>query len=180
MPATAALTTPQGIAELITADTHADYTATFEMIECRRCGGSGYYGPMSINGGRCFKCGGATKHRTKRGQEAYETFTALMDELMGVGVMEIAVGDRVYLGNRWRTITEVKHRDTHGKMTIGRETTEWFREAVLSYASKTESGYVMADHFRVRRYSGEARAEVLRRMCAVRGATVFRKETAAA
>lgn len=26
---------------------------------CRRCGGSGYYGPISVEGGKCFECGGA-------------------------------------------------------------------------------------------------------------------------
>ena len=41
----------------------------FLTESCSRCGGSGSFGPMQVNGARCFGCGGSGR-KYKRGNEA--------------------------------------------------------------------------------------------------------------
>lgn len=41
----------------------------FPIVTCRRCAGTGSFGPSSIQGGRCFDCGGTGAH-VRRGKAA--------------------------------------------------------------------------------------------------------------
>lgn len=165
----------------ITIDNQAEYTVRFEITGCGRCGGTGFYGPMSINGGRCFSCVNGMR-RTRRGEAAKQLFDQTMDELMLVPVLDLKVGDLAFLDHGWRKLTDATERPTHGIMTVGRVTTEWFREMRLAYKSNTPrfGAIIMGEHFKVRRYTAEARLAMLHRMCGVAGAFVELKAQPAA
>lgn len=174
-----AATTPAVQANIadITIENQASYTVRFDTTTCGRCGGTGYWGPSSVDGGRCFGCVNGTR-RTTRGEAAYKTFGEVMDELMAVSVLELKAGDQVYLQHGWRILTEATERPTRGSMTVGRVTTEWTREMWLAYGSK--GAIIMSELFKVRRYTPQARLAMLHRMCGVAGATVQLKQVKAA
>jgi hypothetical protein len=65
--------------------------AGLETVECFRCNGSGFHGPMCVWGGRCFGCGGAGRKYTRRGAAARK----YLDELLSVPASTLVVGDRI-------------------------------------------------------------------------------------
>lgn len=89
-----------------------------ESTSCPRCGGSGRYGPMCVNAGICFKCGGRGAVLTKRGAIAQAWLNAQRE----VPVEEFRVGDRYFSQgfgagsfvepNRWIEITSIEEIDS--------------------------------------------------------------------
>lgn len=85
----------------------------YETQACTRCGGGGMYGPRSVYGGRCFKCGGTGATYTKRGAATRE-FTRRILHTTADGIRP---GDKVfYQGfsagtfnqpSRWVTVDEI-------------------------------------------------------------------------
>lgn len=172
-------TAPAITADEITADNEKDFLITFEKEECFRCCGTGYYGPMVIDGGRCFDCRGKKVRLTKAGRKAYETTSKLRDELMGTPVTELAADDVVFVDNRWRKLVAVREDESYSKVTIGDQVTEYFTRVTLKYGTHGQAGISMYPTNKVWRYSPEAKAELLRRLLTVNGAIITRKEQAA-
>lgn len=95
----------------VTAETKL--SALLETRACGRCSGTGSFGPMSVMGGRCFKCGGTGRLYTKRGQAALDFYRGLAY----TPVEGIAPGDKVrYDGfqagsltvpSRWLTVERI-------------------------------------------------------------------------
>lgn len=93
-------------------------TITFETSDCGRCAGSGMYGPISIDGGRCFSCHGSGIALTRAGRIARKRYDAIIGK-MHVRIDEVRPGDRIelrlssatkYLTNRkimWYTVKEM-------------------------------------------------------------------------
>lgn len=63
----------------------------FEHTECTRCGGSGKM-PYSVEGGRCFKCGGVGATLTKRGRAAQDYLT----EMNEIDPADVKIGDKIW------------------------------------------------------------------------------------
>ncbi len=84
-----------------------------ETAICSRCSGSGMFGPRIVNGGRCFKCGGAGVTDTKRGAAARAFYRSMVRTPAAV----IQPGERVYMDSvsagsfamagSWTTVEEV-------------------------------------------------------------------------
>lgn len=54
-------------------------TIAYEKTECGRCGGTGRYSFNSVDGSRCYGCGGSGEKLTKRGAAAKEFANSLLD-----------------------------------------------------------------------------------------------------
>lgn len=99
----------------------------FETTECTRCGGSGSYGPVQVEGGRCFTCLGKGIMLTRRGRLA-KSFLDENLETMNKALEDIVPGERVWLElgmsnvYRWMTVTE-SHADNlnPGRWTVRAE-----------------------------------------------------------
>lgn len=63
----------------------------FESACCTRCGGTGHYSFCTMYGTTCFKCGGAKRQLTKRGQVAANWERAQLKK----PVHALQVGDKV-------------------------------------------------------------------------------------
>lgn len=92
-------------------DTTQDLTKEFETETCSRCGGGGHYSYCQMYGTRCFRCGGAGKTYSKRGDAA----KAFARSLRTVKASEIKVGwllweDASPFGDKagWRKVVEIK------------------------------------------------------------------------
>ncbi|HJW36568.1 MAG TPA: hypothetical protein VJ769_08010 [Actinomycetes bacterium] len=88
---------------------------TFETTDCTRCGGTGAFGPLAVEAGRCFKCRGGKRQLTRAGAAARKAFEAVTDQ-MSRPVGEIAVSDKVKLSKGWGIVSEtgrgqVKYKD---------------------------------------------------------------------
>jgi hypothetical protein len=97
----------------------------YETQTCTRCGGGGMYGPRSVYGGRCFKCGGTGATYTKRGAATRE----FARRILHTTVDGIRPGDKVfYQGftagtfnqpSRWVTVDEVSSDGIQGHDKTG-------------------------------------------------------------
>lgn len=74
----------------------AGITVKFETTGCGRCAGSGMFGPLSINGGRCFTCGGSGAVLSRSGKAARKRFDAITEK-MTKKVDDVQPGDIVRL-----------------------------------------------------------------------------------
>jgi hypothetical protein len=84
----------------------------FEAETCSRCGGSGQYSYCQRYGTTCFKCAGAKRVFTKRGQAAYKFYSALLskraDQLMpGNKFRDITIINGSNIGHAWFKVLEV-------------------------------------------------------------------------
>lgn len=104
----------------------------FESVGCSRCGGTGMFGPLSVEGGRCFKCSGQKEVLTKRGHAAQVYYNGLTTK----AVADVQVGDVIechivtisgQLARTYRTVAAIGERVQHTGMwrsTVGNVTTE--------------------------------------------------------
>lgn len=69
-------------------------TITFETTDCGRCGGTGFFGPLSVDGGRCFGCAGGRIVLTRSGAIARKRYDAIM-ATMNTPIADVKPGDRV-------------------------------------------------------------------------------------
>jgi len=88
----------------------------FSTQACRRCGGSGTHSWNSVDGNRCYGCGGKGKVLTAAAKKAAAALKAWADETASVPVTEVKVGDVVLLGALFRsdkyvTVESVERRD---------------------------------------------------------------------
>lgn len=72
------------------------FAMNFAMTSCRRCDGKGYMNGYShVAGGVCFACNGDKRKMTTAGQAAYDAYRAMLAQVNGVKVTELAEGDRI-------------------------------------------------------------------------------------
>lgn len=76
---------------------------TFETARCLKCGGSGFYGPTSIDSGKCWSCTGKGAVLTRAGKFAQKRYQAIMAEMM-TPMTEVKPGDLAYI--------QIAHIDT--------------------------------------------------------------------
>ena len=68
----------------------------FPIVDCRRCAGTGQFGPSGVNGGRCFKCGGGgLVHPKGPVADAWTDFVRATDIARHPQVMQMSVGDEI-------------------------------------------------------------------------------------
>ena len=103
-------------------------TITFETTDCGRCAGTGFFGPLSIDGGRCFGCAGGKIVLTRAGKIARKRYDDIMNR-MKVTLDLLKVGDRIKTElssttswslrkrARWYTVSDITV--TAGRGSIG-------------------------------------------------------------
>jgi ribosomal protein L40E len=105
----------------------ASQVVQFNTQVCRRCGGTGSHSWNSVDGDRCYGCGGKGKVRTAAAKKAAIALQEWAKEHASVPVTEVKVGDVVLLGSSFRgdkyvEVEKVDHRhDSFGAVTIGGE-----------------------------------------------------------
>lgn len=67
----------------------------FPLEECRRCGGSGSFGPTSVHGGRCFDCNGSGLRITRKASAAWTEYAEAQRKHWHPTAAELHVGDRI-------------------------------------------------------------------------------------
>lgn len=83
----------------------------FPIVTCRRCGGTGSFGPKSIQGGTCFDCaGGGLVIKPGKAEAAWLEFVKARKEQRNAIASALQVGDRVQLVRKapLRTIAGVE------------------------------------------------------------------------
>lgn len=97
------------------ATTAAALKIQFETTDCSRCGGTGYFGPICVNGGRCFKCGGGKRQDTRAGAFARKAFRAIIDANTAP-VASLKVGDRVKWTGTWYGVESLPEATESGEV----------------------------------------------------------------
>lgn len=97
------------------ATTAAAISIKFETESCGRCGGTGYYGPTCVNGGRCFKCGGGKTQRTRAGEFARKAFNAIV-EANTAPVATLEVGQKIKWAGSWYGVLTAPESTESGKV----------------------------------------------------------------
>lgn len=107
-----------------TANRTAGITVKFETTDCSRCGGTGEFGPRSVNGGRCFSCAGSRVVLSRSGKAAKKRYDAIIAK-MDRTVEDIEPGDIIQArlakgllssATAWIKVTSVSADDTTGHM----------------------------------------------------------------
>lgn len=82
----------------------------FPLIICTRCGGSGQYGPRSVEGGKCFGCGGGGWAYTREVGDAVADFRNAKRDAVRPTIARLEPGDRVRAnaGDEFRTVERVE------------------------------------------------------------------------
>jgi hypothetical protein len=107
----------------VTLDGFTFYTTKlgFPIEECSRCGATGYFGPRSVDGGRCFDCGGnaVVNSRGTSGDIAAEYRNDLRRSRNAI-VRTMKPGDVILYGDEWKTVAHTQITDkTCGSSLIG-------------------------------------------------------------
>lgn len=93
-------------------------TLGFEIESCGRCGGCGRYSYNSIDGDRCYGCGGTGVRLTKRGRVAKAFFEAMRD----AKAEDVKVGDLIEIRTMskimFRPVDEIRIGETKGRNGI--------------------------------------------------------------
>lgn len=83
----------------------------FPLVVCRRCAGSGQFGPASVHNGQCFDCGG-TGMRVKGGKasKAWAAFLDAHRKFRTPTAEAVQVGDRIRVrkGDELRTVAAIE------------------------------------------------------------------------
>lgn len=90
----------------------------FATETCARCNGTGMFGPRSVNGGRCFKCGGGKVQSSRAGTAARKAFSAVVDANVKP-VAELEVGQKVKWAGAWYGVLTAPEATESG--LVGRE-----------------------------------------------------------
>ncbi|MFD9205921.1 hypothetical protein ACFVZM_06535 [Streptomyces sioyaensis] len=97
----------------------------FETENCSRCDGTGRYSYNPMHGRMCFKCKGAKRTLTQRGQAARKAYDDAVDMYCGVLLWEVVPGDVIWHtkanGRKgWVTVRSVRkdaHEPEHAALT---------------------------------------------------------------
>lgn len=131
-------------------------TITFETTDCGRCAGTGMYGPLCVDSGRCFGCGGKGIRLSRAGKIARDRYDAIMAK-MHVRIDEIKAGDRVKIElahtrswqlrkrETWYTVTDITSKFEGAKVND---------EDVMSHYLTLDLGNINTDDWCVPSYLG--------------------------
>jgi hypothetical protein len=127
-----------------------------EVETCSRCYGSGRYSYNSIDGDRCYGCGGKGVRYTKRGAAA----ARFLDALRKVPASEIKVGDLIEVDtihrryfarvtevtpqpNAWRSRsgTDAEWRDIHGVKFVVQSKSGEQTHYIVAASAKVRKGF---------------------------------------
>jgi hypothetical protein len=103
----------------------------FEITTCSRCGGSGEYSYNTLDGTRCYGCGGCGKTFTPRGHAAHLFYI----ESQKRPAVDVKVGDFVWddtYGKKARWLPVLEIDPTGGGCTVNGQATISFRTARCS------------------------------------------------
>lgn len=131
-------------------------TIAFETTDCGRCGGSGMYGPMCIDSGRCFGCGGKGIRLSRAGKIARDRYDAIMGK-MHVRIDEIKAGDRIKIELAHTRAWQMRKREawyTVLEITSKFEGCKIGDEDVMSHTLTLDLGNINTDDWCVPVYSG--------------------------
>lgn len=131
-------------------------TIAFETTDCDRCGGSGMYGPMCIDSGRCFGCGGKGIRLSRAGKIARDRYDAIMGK-MHVRIDEIKAGDRIKIELAHTRAWQMRKREawyTVLEITSKFEGCKIGDEDVMSHTLTLDLGNINTDDWCVPVYSG--------------------------
>lgn len=108
----------------------------FPIVNCSRCGGSGKYGPLSVQNGTCFKCSGSGK-AIKGGKvaKAWVDFVNAYRAATRVSIEEVQPGELIGEWRGWDKTCRREEYRTVERVEVGER--QYFGQRVMTAATHT-------------------------------------------